>query len=478
MTCLLSTAQMYRADAAAMAAGISGLSLMEAAGWQVAAAIRKRWRPRTVVVLCGPGNNGGDGFVVARLLASWGWPVKLALLGEPAALTGDAAVMAGRWRGGLRPFDPALLDGGPLVVDALFGAGLSRALDGAAAAMIREIQRRGLEMVAVDVPSGLDGNSGEALGPVAPALLTVTFFRPKPGHLLMPGRQLCGELVVADIGIPPAVLDEIKPDLWVNTPDLWRRAFPRLDPCGHKYARGHLLVAGGGAMTGAARLAARAARRIGAGLCSIVAPEAALPVYRAGDPGVIVESAAAWTGLLQDRRRNAVIAGPGLGVGAESRRLVLEALAAGKACLLDADALSSFEGRASDLWGAGGTPVITPHDGEYFRLFEHRGDRLRRARLAAAESGAVVLLKGPDTVVAAPDGRAAITVNAPPTLATAGSGDVLAGIIGGLLAQGMPRFEAACAGAWLHGAAAGDFGPGLIAEDIVERLPKCLAALE
>ncbi|HVI50380.1 MAG TPA: NAD(P)H-hydrate dehydratase [Candidatus Sulfotelmatobacter sp.] len=472
MTCLLTTQQMYRADQAAMAAGISGESLMEAAGWQVANAIRRRFRPRAVAVLCGPGNNGGDGFAAARLLESWGWPVSLALLGDVTALRGDAAAMAARWRGIVQPFATDILNGSPLVVDALFGAGLNRTLDGEAAAMVGEINRRNLDVVAVDVPSGLDGNTGDSSGMVIQAALTVTFFRPKPAHALMPGRALCGEVVVGDIGIPDGVLEAISPDFWINTPEQWRDDLPRLDAQGHKYGRGHLLVAGGGSMTGAARLAARAARRAGAGLCSIVSPPGAADVYRAGDPGVIVESAAGWPNLLADPRRNAAVIGPGLGAGEATRRLVLDALAAGKACVLDADALTSFKNHGKQLWGAGGIPVITPHDGEYSRLFLHQGDRLSRARLAAAESGAVVLLKGPDTVIASPDGRAVVTVNAPPTLATAGSGDVLAGIVGGLLAQGMDRFKAACAAAWMHGEAAKAFGPGLIAEDLADQLPK------
>ena len=477
MTCLLTTAQMYQADAAAIEAGVPGERLMEAAGWQVANAVRSRYMPHPVVVLCGPGNNGGDGFVAARLLEVWGWPVKLALLGDLADLRGDAALMAARWRGGLRPFSREILDGNPLVIDALFGAGLSRPLEGKAAKMIERLNERALDVVAVDVPSGLDGNCGLALGPVVRAKLTVTFFRPKPGHYLMPGRELCGELVVGEIGIPASVLDEVKPTVFLNGPALWRASFPRLDPIGHKYARGHLLVAGGASMTGAARLAARAGRRAGAGLCSIVSPPEALATYRSGDPGVIVENAEDWPRILADGRRNAAVIGPGLGVGEETRRLVKAALDTGKACVLDADALTSFQGKDSDLWGAGGMPVITPHDGEFSRLFSLEGDRLSRAWAAAAESGAVVLLKGPDTVIASPDGRAAITANAPPSLATAGSGDVLSGIIGGLLAQGMPRFEAACAGAWLHGQAAKAFGPGLIAEDLPEMLPDVIAKL-
>lgn len=475
-TPLLTTAQMYQADAAAIAGGISGLALMEAAGWQVARAMRQRFRPRAVAVLCGPGNNGGDGFVVARLLEAWGWPVKLALLGEVSALTGDATAMVRRWKGAVRPLDLSILDGDPLVVDALFGAGLSRPLEGAARELVAAMNARALDVVAVDVPSGVSGDTGQLLGEAPQARLTVSFFRPKPGHLLCPGRLLCGELVIGDIGIPDKVLEGISVTNCLNDISLWGSQFPWPCPNGHKYDRGHLLIAGGAEMTGAARLAAEAGRRVGAGLCTIQSPEAALAVYRAGAPGCIVSSD--WQALLADHRRNAAVLGPGLGVGDATRRMVLEALAAGKACVLDADALTSFAADPMALWRADGCKILTPHDGEYARLFKHQGDRLHRARAAAAESGAVLLLKGPDTVIAAPDGRAAITANAPPTLATGGSGDVLAGLIGGLLAQGMEPFLAACAAAWLHGEAAAAFGPGLIAEDIVPQLPAILAGLQ
>jgi NAD(P)H-hydrate epimerase len=462
---------MYAADAAAIAAGVSGQTLMESAGWQVAQAIRRRFRPRPVVVLCGPGNNGGDGFVVARLLAGQGWPVRVALLGERGQLRGDAALMAARWRGTVLPLGTEVLSGHPLVVDALFGAGLARPLAGIALAVIEEINARGLETVAVDVPSGLHGESGAVLGSAPQALLTVTFFRPKPGHFLLPGRALCGDLVVGEIGIPESVLEAIQPRTFVNSPDLWRAALPWPRVAGNKYDRGHLLVAGGGRMTGAARLAAAAGRRAGAGLVTIAAPETALTVYQGDQPGAMVQPIDLWDQLMADRRRNAAVIGPGLGVGEETRRLVLSALRAGKACVLDADALTSFAADPGALWRIGGQVVLTPHDGEYDRLFRHEGDRLSRAHAAAVDSGAVILLKGGDTVIASPDGRAAICVNAPPSLATAGSGDVLAGIIGGLLAQRMPVFEAACAGAWLHGEAANRFGPGLIAEDIGLTLP-------
>jgi len=480
---LLTVAEMYRADALAIAAGTPGEALMEAAGRAVADTIRRRWAGRPVAVLCGPGNNGGDGFVVARLLAADGWPVRVALLGERAALKGDAALNAGRWAGPVAPLAPAALDGCDLVVDAIFGAGLGRAPEGAAAATIAAIAERGLRCVAVDVPSGVHGDSGAVLGAAPRAEVTVTFFRRKPCHLLLPGRVHCGEVVVADIGIPDAVLDTIRPATFADEPPLWRHRFPRPAIDGHKYARGHAVVVGGATMTGAGRLAARAALRAGAGLVTVAAPPEAVPVYAAGTAAVIVAPVAgpqALAAFLADPRRNAVLVGPGAGADPATRATTLAVLAAGRRTVIDADALTAFADDAGPLLAATAAAecVLTPHEGEFARLFgAGGGDKPARARAAARRAGAVVLLKGADTVIAAPDGRAAINANAPPTLATAGAGDVLAGFVLGLLAQGMPAFEAACAAAWLHGAAAAAFGPGLIADDLPDLLPQALARL-
>jgi hydroxyethylthiazole kinase-like uncharacterized protein yjeF len=485
-TAVLSVAEMYRADAAAMAAGVPGLTLMEAAGTAIARAIRRRWRPRPVLVLCGPGNNGGDGFVVARLLAAEGWPVRLGLLGRVEALKGDAAVNARRWRGPVLPLTEGLPAGGaaagpPLVVDALFGAGLARPLDGAAARLIDGINAAGLDCVAVDVPSGIDGDSGGVLGTAPCCRLTVTFFRPKPGHLLLPGRSYCGELVVADIGIPEAVLPAIAPQTHVNAPTLWRAALPRPTLGGNKYTRGHALILGGPRMSGAARLAADAARRMGAGLVTIATAAAALPLYAAARPGTILAAADSiddFAALIADKRRSCALLGPGAGVDEATRAKVLAVLATGKPAVLDADALTVFRDDPEVLFSAiRGPCLMTPHEGEFARLFDVSGDKLTRARAAAKRSRATVLLKGPDTVIAAADGRAAITVDAPPSLATGGSGDVLSGFAIALLAQGMAPFEAGAAAAWLHGRVAAGFGPGLIAEDLIDGLPAVLARL-
>jgi hydroxyethylthiazole kinase-like uncharacterized protein yjeF len=478
---LLSPRQMGEADRLAIAGGVAGSVLMEAAGRAVADAVARRWPSCPLAVLCGPGNNGGDGFVAARLLAERGWPVRLALLGELAQLRGDAAQAAGRWQGPVEPLGIGALDGAALVIDGLFGAGLARPLEGVARAVVEALAERPIPVVAIDVPSGVDGASGEVRGAAPQAALTVTFFRKKPGHLLLPGRRLCGEVVLAQIGIREAVLDRVSPDTVENDPAWWLAGFPWPGVDSHKYNRGHALVAGGAVMTGAARLAARAAARAGAGLVTVAAPQSVFAVYAASLTGVIVQPVADLDGfraLLADPRRNAALIGPGAGVSAATREKTLAILAAEKCAVLDADALTVFSDDPKALFAAIRAPcVMTPHMGEFARLFDPAGDKLERARRAARDSGAVILLKGADTVIAAPDGRAAINAHAPPQLATAGSGDVLSGIVLGLLAQGMEPFAAAAAAAWLHGEAAARFGPGLVAEDLVDSLPAALREL-
>ncbi|MBI1244401.1 MAG: NAD(P)H-hydrate dehydratase [Alphaproteobacteria bacterium] len=477
---LLTCAEMARADRAAIESGIPGIDLMEAAGAAVAREIQARFARCALTVVCGPGNNGGDGFVVARHLHDAGWNVRVGLLGDRAALRGDAAAMAARWNGGIEEARPALLAGAELVVDALFGAGLSRPLDGPALALVGAMGTH--RVVAIDVPSGVSGDTGAVMGAAPSAELTVTFFRRKPGHLLYPGRGLCGEIVLADIGIPRAVLDRIEPANFANERALWIDVFPVPAADGHKYDRGHAVVVGGPILTGAARLAARAAARIGAGLVTIAADPRAVPLYSAGPASLMVRpmsTLADFVAVVDDPRRNVVLLGPGNGADAACAARVRAALAARKACILDADALSAFSGDPPDLFARlNADCVITPHDGEFARLFpDIAGDRLSRARQAAGRANAVVLLKGADTAIAEPGGRAAINANAPPWLATAGSGDVLAGLIAGLRAQGMSAFDAACAAANIHGAAAARFGPGLVADDLPEQFPAILAEL-
>lgn len=481
---LLTVGEMAKADAAAIAAGTPGTQLMEAAGAAVAGIVRSRWSPRPVSILCGPGSNGGDGYVAARHLQEAGWPVTVCSLAERERLRGDAALAAQRWTGPVQPLGEAALEGADLVVDGLFGAGLDRPLEGIARRVVELFNARGLACVAIDVPSGVHGDTGQVLGAAPQAQLTVTFFRRKPGHLLLPGRSQCGQVAVADIGIPEFVLEQIRPKAWENRPPLWLEAYPWPKLSDHKYRRGHAVIVGGSQMTGAARLAARAARRIGAGLVTVACPPDVVAIYSGDMPGLLViglDNEADFETLLADERRNALLIGPGSGADDATRRRVLVGLRVGKRCVLDADAITAFAADRRELFEAVREPcVLTPHEGEFARLFPELAGmpgKVERARAAAALSRAIVVLKGADTVIAAPDGRAIINANATPELATAGSGDVLAGLVVGLLAQGMEAFAAAAAATWLHGAAAAAFGPGLIAEDVVEMLPTTLRRL-
>ncbi|MGD0190431.1 MAG: NAD(P)H-hydrate dehydratase [Rhizomicrobium sp.] len=485
---ILTAGECYAADRYAESCGIASLVLMENAGQEVARAIAGHYSACRTAVLCGPGNNGGDGFVAARYLRDLGWDVSIALLGEYSALTGDAREVATRWSGPVNALSPDAIADAELIVDAVFGAGLSRPLDGSAKKTAEAVNNRGVPVVAVDLPSGLSGDTGRAPddGVCIHADVTVTFFRAKPVHVLMPGRQLCGETLIVDIGIPDGAIAAIRPRLFENGPALWSGQFPWPDPQGHKYKRGHAVVVSGPMYaTGAARLAARSALRAGAGLVSVASPEDAVLVNAASLTAIMVKRFAGPAGLsalLTDPRFNAIAIGPGCGVGAETAELVSAVLATRAAVVLDADALTSFAGEPQALFSQlGEACVLTPHAGEFERLFPgslaSASSRIEATRGAAAAAGCTVLLKGPDTVIAHPSGQAAVNTNAPPWLATAGSGDVLTGLIAGLLAQGMHPFEAAAAGAWLHGEAANLFGPGLISEDIPEMLPSVLSSL-
>ncbi len=470
---------MRAADAAAIAGGTSGRALMERAGISVARAAAQRWPGRDMVVLCGPGNNGGDGFVAARHLREAGFRVHMALLGARDRLKGDAALAASDWPGPVLPVSSDLLRESNLVIDALFGAGLDRPLTGDALDLVATIADRGLDSLAVDVPSGLAGDSGEILGLAAPAKATVTFCRAKPGHFLLPGRSYCGELIVADIGIADGVVEKLGPRCWRNGPWAWMEQFHWPEAADHKYRRGHVVIRGGTRMSGAGRLAARAARRAGAGLVTVLAEEAALPLYAADQPGLLTAPLSEIGRYLADRRVSCLLLGPGNGLTDETRIHVQAALASGKACLLDADALGIFANDPAALFSSiNGPTLLTPHDGEFSRLFPTlMGDKLVRTRAAAKAAGATVLLKGADTVIASPDGRVLINANAPATLATAGAGDTLAGIASAMLGQGMEPLLAGGAAAWLHGAAAAKFGPGMIAEDLADMLPAVLRDL-
>jgi hydroxyethylthiazole kinase-like uncharacterized protein yjeF len=491
---LLTVAEMAAADAATIASGTPGLALMERAGRAVADAVARRARPgMSVLVLCGPGNNGGDGFVAARILAERGFKVTLALAGAREALRGDAAEMAKAWTGAMESIGAVDASRHELVVDALFGAGLSRPLEGEIAALVERVNASGRPVVAVDVPSGVSGDSGLAEGTAIGAVETVTFFRPKPGHLLYPGRSLCGVVTLADIGIRPEIAfapGKVAPTAFRNEPELWRRLWPAHAADSHKYRRGAVVVAAGGlGGVGAPRLGARAALRIGAGLATILCRPEALAAHAARGPDALMQApaadAAAFAAMLAARKPGALLIGPALGLDATARALVMTALRGNHPCVFDADALTHLAScrplAAKLLHRRAGPSVLTPHEGEFRRLFdgspgfEQERGKLERARAAARSMGAVVVLKGPDTVIAAPDGLAAINATGAPALATAGSGDVLGGMIAGLMAQGMPAFAAACAAVWLHGRAGERLGMGLIADDLPEALPALLA---
>jgi len=483
---LLTTAEMAEADRLAIAGGVPGITLMKNAGRAVADVACRAVECRRVVVVAGPGNNGGDGFVAARYLAERGYVVRVCFVGERTRLKGDAALAAEQWTGPVEEASPAKLAGCDLIIDALFGAGLDRDVDGLARTMIGAMNGEGVPIIAVDLPSGINGTSGAVMGAAVNATRTVTFFRRKTGHLLLPGRLHCGPVEVSDIGISDNVLGTIKPQTFANGPQLWSASFPQPGLQGHKYTRGHtVVVSGGPSSTGAARLAARGALRAGAGLVTIASPREALAINAAASLAVMVrpvDGAAELRSFLADKRRNAIVLGPGGGVGAAMQEQVLAALASQAAVVLDADALTSFADAprklASEIGKRPGQDVVlTPHEGEFSRIFNNISkktnfnSKLEKTRLAADLCGAVVVHKGADTVVAAPGGRAAIANNSPPSLATAGSGDVLAGIVAGLMAQGMQAFDAASAAVWLHGEAAAEFGAGLIAEDLPEMLP-------
>ncbi|MEM8879605.1 MAG: NAD(P)H-hydrate dehydratase [Pseudomonadota bacterium] len=554
---LLTAAQMRAIEQAAIESGqVTGLELMERAGRGVVDAILAEWpalaeAPHRAVVLCGPGNNGGDGFVVARLLKDWGWEVEVFLYGDPEKLPPDAKTNYELWcdRGVVEALSRYKVRCGDrtystVIVDALFGTGLSRLIDDALCKTLREIGielcsltvQKPVQLVAIDIPSGLDADSGRVLmtpgrtGPsvlitasdaefteeevkeiTAPRLvpetplhadLTVSFHRFKLGHFLGNGPKYCGKLALVDIGLGPQPwrLEETR---FVSEPvgPRWLRGkheHPAGIPSEHKFDHGHALVLSGPmGRSGAARLAARAALRVGAGLVTVGAPGSAMMECACQLTAIMLrraEDADGLAELLQDARMNSICIGPGLGLE-RARDLVPVVLATGRPALLDADALSAYADRPDALFEMlHGRVVMTPHAGEFARLFPDLAQKLAdpvdvgpayskldATHAAAIRAGAVVLLKGPDTVIASPDGRASVHAatydRAAPWLATAGSGDVLAGLIAGLLARGLDPHTAAASAAWLHVEAARQFGPGLIAEDLPDLMPVVISNL-
>lgn len=502
---LLTTTQMYEADRLAVAGGVPSIVLMENAGAAIVRSLLEHWKTaHNVLILCGPGNNGGDGYVAARLLVDQGLSVRLVSVLPDVRLSGDAAITAGRYDGVVEGLAKdisveSLIDDSSnfdVVVDAMFGAGLSRDLDGGIARLVAAVNDNDTPVLSVDVPSGIDGDTGAVCGCAVKGDVTVTFFRRKPGHLLLPGREHCRCLQIADIGIDDQVLSEIKPHCFANEPVLWRGKMPAVEIDQHKYSRGHVVsVSGGYCKTGAARLAAMGALRAGAGLVSVASPPDALNENAAHLTAIMIrafENSASLATLLADKRLNSVVIGPGLGIGEQKRECIEAVLSSGAKAVIDADGITGFSneldaGAAQRLFSAikalpDRDVVLTPHEGEFKRLFGlTEGSKLEKAASAARLSGATIVYKGADTVIASPcpeQQNLVINGNAPANLATAGSGDVLAGIIAGLMAQGLSGFDAACAGVWMHGEAARLFGPGLISEDLPHMLPRVWSELK
>ncbi|MTI09645.1 NAD(P)H-hydrate dehydratase, partial [Curvivirga aplysinae] len=474
---LLSVEEMRKTDQVEIETGTDSLWLMENAGIEVVKHIRRTFSKGNVLILCGPGNNGGDGFVIARHLQEMGWDVQVVLFGDSKRMSQDALVMADRWAGELLAPESALLSDLTLVVDAVFGTGLDRSLEPELIEFLDSLED--LPIVSVDIPTGVNGDTGLVLGQARQAHSTVTFCRKKTGHLLYPGRALAGELILADIGIKDENIQVDQLSCIENHEGLWSDVFHPPKHDAHKFSRGYAIVAGAEVMTGATRLAARAAQRIGAGYVVIASPEKASTLYRVSLSSVIVRGYRDTTGykeILRDQRADAYLIGPGMGYAFGAQERVLTTMKEGKPTVLDADALSMFSENQDLLFDSiKGPCIMTPHEGEFAKLFPEILSRpigkLEQARLAAKSSGAVIVFKGADTVIADPSGQAIINSNAPSDLATAGSGDVLAGMITGLLAQGNQAFSSAAAAVWLHGELGNFCGQGLIAEDLVDAIP-------
>ncbi len=486
---ILTSTAMAKADRLTIEGGIAGFQLMENAGKAVADAAKSMVTSGgKILIVAGTGNNGGDGFITARLLQEADYKVSILMTGDKGRLQGDAKrafetiadIKCVSVDTNMNTFD--------LIIDALFGAGLNRDIEGQQAELISQINKSGIPVLAIDLPSGVDGNSGVIRGIAVKAAETVTFFRLKAGHLLLPGRVRCGQVLLTQIGMKSDTLAKIPVIAQKNSPDWWRSKFPvpRLED--NKYQRGHVLcIAGPLEMSGAARLMAGAALRSGAGLVTLGVSGSALLAHACHTTSIMLHKLDPdqdITKILKEKRINCVALGPGLPPNEHTRNQVLSFLDNDGPVLLDAGALSAFHGHSQLFFNAVGkhkSPIVlTPHDGEFKKLFPDLvaiSSKIQRAREAARRCGAIILLKGADTVIATPTGDASISNNAPPFLATAGSGDVLSGLIAGLLAQSMPAFLAVNAAVWLHGQAANWVGPGLISSDLDEGLKKAISRL-
>lgn len=486
-TAILTNEQMARADRLTVESGVDGYDLMTAAGQHVANFMHAHYPDHDILILCGPGNNGGDGFVAARFLKQAGHNILLHSLVPARKFKGDAKKAVKDWDGAIDDFKtlPDINLEKTVVLDAVFGTGLSKPLQEPVTSFFQAVRQSELPVVAVDIPSGVNGNDGSADPHTPGADYTVTFFRKKLGHVLMPGMDYCGAVHVYDIGIEHGTLTETGFACYENDPGLWRGHVPHPDRKNHKYSRGHIVMCGGPRMTGAVRMAAQAAMRAGAGLCTVAADERAADVYRTDAPHVMYEPLASmddFAAHYKDKRRNALLLGPGAGHDDQKglQKAVLESLESGKPLVLDADALNVFADTPERLYDAlHENVVLTPHEGEFAKVFPScaEGSKLDRAQQAAALCPSVILVKGPDTVIVRQDKAPVVNTHASPWLATAGAGDVLAGLIGGFMAQGVEAFDAACMASWVHGEAALEFGPGLTAPDIIDGIPQTLKRL-
>ncbi len=521
---ILSPKEMQKIDKDAIKSGISGYNLMENAGRSVAKEIVSKFRKTKVLVLCGPGNNGGDGFVVARILSEIGWEVSVASV-NISKLKGDAEKARLSYKHNISSIISKDIDvilnkrriqkdknksvnsscrdtiktndlligkqipqhskiaPNLLVIDAIFGTGLNKIIKGDLAEVIEKINKSNALVVAVDIPSGINGENGEVMGVAIKADITLTFTRKKLGLVLMPGKMNAGEVITTDIGIPEEIINKQKFSIYENSPNLWISSFPFPEPQDNKYTRGHVVVASGGVdCTGAACLASISALRCGAGLVTVLSPKEALSIYASKLNSVMAKpfrNIKEFVQFISDKHKNVIVLGPGNGANEETAEKVKKALSLKKTCVIDADAISAFAGRGRSLFKMIKSPVVlTPHEGEFARIFDIKGDKIKRAKDAAKKSNADIVLKCTDTIIEAHDNRIVINTCATPNLATAGTGDVLSGIIAGLLAQRMDPFEAACAGVYLHSQAAKEFGIGLIAEDMPQILPAVLNGLK
>ncbi len=484
MRAVLSTAQMYEADKLAIKSGISGIELMENAGSAVTAHITAHWDACKTLVLCGPGNNGGDGYVVARQLSEAGWRVEVAQYGDPQKLSADARHMHDQYSGSIiKDIGLVAVSDFDLIIDAVFGAGFRGELPPELSALFQKGAAADIPIVAIDVPSGVEGDTGQISAGTAVASMTVSFFRPKIGHMLYPGRENCGRLQIADIGINAQVLNKISVDVFQNSLDMWKSYYPLPSKIGHKYTRGHTAVVGGGmANTGAARISARNALRIGAGAVTVLCPPAALMVYAQALEAVMVSSFQTPDELadfIKSKRIASLLIGPANGVTDRTRENVLSALETSAHVVIDADAISVFKDDPEALFKAikakrTGQVILTPHEAEFDRVFELQGTPVDRSRRGAKISGATVILKGATTCIASPSGQVILNTHASPWLATAGSGDALAGILCGLMASMDDSLKASAAAVWIHGEAGLRLGAGMVAEDIEKTIPSIL----